>query len=113
MSFPDLNGGETMEKRSDRRLTARIDARFFYGSLFYSGTILNISVKGMFIAARRSFPPGTVFVVLFRIDGDVLKVIARVRRISVIDGEVEGMGLELVSPSRRYMEFAGHLLDKS
>lgn len=101
-----------MEKRSDRRVTARIDARFFYGSLFYSGTILNLSEKGMFIAARKSFPPGTIFVILFRIDGEVLKVIARVRRTAAGRGDEEGMGLELLSPSRRYIEYTGSLLNE-
>ncbi|UCD35609.1 MAG: PilZ domain-containing protein [Nitrospiraceae bacterium] len=99
-----------MERRSGRRLTARLDARFFFGSLLYSGTILNISEKGMFITARRSFPSNTVFVVIFRIDGEILKVIARVRRNAPLGGDVEGMGLELVSPSRRYAEYAGRLM---
>jgi hypothetical protein len=31
------------EKRAVKRFSANIDARFFYGNIFYSGNVLNIS----------------------------------------------------------------------
>ncbi len=82
-----------------------MDARFFYGNLFYSGTILNISEKGMFINTKRFFPSESMLVVLMRVDTSLLKVIARVKRMVKSNLDDEGIGVELLSPSAAYREF--------
>lgn len=100
---------KAMERRSHTRMSTKIDARFFYGNLFYSGTVSNISQKGMFINTRRLLPSGAIFVVLIRIENQLLKVIARVKRNIRDNGSSDGMGVELLSPSVTYMDLVSGL----
>lgn len=100
---------KAMERRSHARISTKIDARFFYGNLFYSGTVSNISGKGMFINTKRLLPSGSIFVVLIRTENQLLKVIARVKRNIRDNGVNDGMGVELLSPSAMYMDLVGGL----
>ncbi|KPK02009.1 MAG: hypothetical protein AMK71_03755 [Nitrospira bacterium SG8_35_4] len=97
------------EKRAFKRINANIDARFFYGNIFYSGTVLNISEKGMFINTKRFLPSDSMFVIIIREGNALLKVIAKVRRYSVDSGSFYGMGVELLSPSADYVKFINRL----
>lgn len=103
------NSLKVMEKRSHTRIPTKIDARFFYGNLFYSGTVLNISQKGMFINTRRLLPSGSIFVVLIRTENQLLKVIARVKRNKRENSSDDGMGVELLSPSAMYTDLISRL----
>jgi hypothetical protein len=96
------------EKRAFKRINAKIDARFFYGNIFYSGTVLNISEKGMFINTKRCLPSDSMFVIIIREENALLKVIAKVRRSSA-GSSSDGMGVELLRPSADYMEFINRL----
>jgi hypothetical protein len=100
---------KVMEKRAHNRISTKIDARFFHGNLFYSGSVTNISQKGMFINTKRLLPSGAIFVVLIRIENQLLKVIARVRRNVRDNSGGEGMGVELLSPSEMYMNLVSGL----
>jgi hypothetical protein len=93
------------EKRLHQRITANIDARFFYGNLFYSCSVLNLSEKGMFIHTRRCLPQNALFVIIFRTGDELVKVIARVKRIQNNASSCDGMGLELLNPSAEYLVF--------
>ncbi len=99
------------ERRSfkRKRITANIDARFFYGNMFYSGTVLNLSEKGMFINTRRCLPFEPMFVVIIRIENELLNVIAKVKRITKLNTDCDGMGVELLSPSNGYLELIKRL----
>jgi hypothetical protein len=99
----------TSEKRAFERINANIDARFFYGNMFYSGTVLNISEKGMFIHTKRRLPSESMFVIIIREDNALLKVVAKVRRFSDGAGDRDGMGVELLSPSVDYRRFIDRL----
>jgi len=98
-----------MEKRAHPRIPTKIDARFFYGNLFYSGTVSNISQKGMFVNTRRLLPTGSIFVILIRAENQLLKVVARVKRNIRENGSHDGMGVELLSPSAPYMDLVSGL----
>lgn len=99
----------SFEKRSFKRINTNIDARFFYGDIFYSGTVLNISEKGMFIHTKRRLPSDSMFVIIIREEHALLKVIAKVRRYSVDYTGSDGMGVELLSPSADYVKFINRL----
>jgi hypothetical protein len=99
----------TAEKRTHKRIAANIDARFFSGNIFYSGTVLNISEKGMFINTKRCLPSDSMFVIIIREENSLLKVIAKVRRFSANGSSCDGMGVELLSPSVDYMKFINRL----
>ena len=97
------------ESRSCARMQTNIDARYFYGNLFYSGTVLNLSDCGMFISTSRFLPSDSMFVVIIRLEDELLKVIAKVKRIASTDGNSAGMGVELLSPSRSYLDFVSKM----
>lgn len=106
----EKNGSlKVMERRSHTRISTKIDARFFHGNLFYSGSVSNISQKGMFINTKRLLPSGAIFVVLIRIENQLLKVIARVKRNVRDNSDGDGMGVELLSPSDMYMDLVSGL----
>lgn len=97
------------EKRAFKRIAANIDARFFFGNIFYSGTVLNISEKGMFINTKRCLPSDSMFVIIIREEHALLKVIAKVRRSTLGGGGCDGMGVELLSPSADFIKFIDRL----
>jgi len=98
-----------MERRAAERVAANIDARFLCSNVFYSGTVLNLSEKGMFIRTRKYFPSNTGFMVVIRSDDDLLKVMVRVKRIIMGDANDDGMGVEIVQPDADYLEFVNRL----
>lgn len=105
----DIRPMTTSEKRAFKRVAANIDARFFFGNIFYSGMVLNISEKGMFINTKKCLPFDSMFVIIIREDNTLLKVIAKVKRSSLGGGSCDGMGVELLSPSADYMKFVNRL----
>jgi len=98
-----------VEKRAYKRINTNIDARFFYGNIFYSGRVLNLSEKGMFINTKKCLPHDSMFVVILKEGEELLKVIAKVKRLSISDEGCEGMGVELLSPSVGYLDFINKL----
>ena len=97
------------ERRSCERIQTNIDARFFYGNLFYSGTVLNVSDSGMFISTKRYLPSDSMFVVIIRLENELLKVIAKVKRMTSTAGNSAGMGVVLLSPSRSYLDLVNRM----
>ncbi len=97
------------EKRSRERIGTNINASFFQGNLFYSGTVLNLSEKSMFITTKKRLPADSMFVVVFREYDKLMKVIAQVKRNAVNNLHGEGLGIELVSPPAVYAEFVNQL----
>jgi hypothetical protein len=111
-SFFGKEGGKRglkMEKRTVERLQSGIDARFTYGDMFYSGTILNLSEKGMFIRTKICLPPGAMFVVMVREDNELLKMLARVKYSLRSRGHYEGMGVKILNPPTNYKEYVDKL----
>ena len=107
--YKENSSTKVTERRSHTRISTKIDARFFYGNLFYSGTVSNISQKGMFINTKRLLQSGSIFVVLIRIENQLFKVIARVKRNIRNNSVNDGMGVELLSPSAMYMDLVSGL----
>ena len=99
-----------MENRNFKRIQTKIDARFFYGNLFYSGTVLNVSENGMFINTKRFLPIDSMFVVIVRSNHNYFKVIAKVKRAQKLTDVFNGMGVELLSPSTDYLKFINNLI---
>ena len=94
-----------MQKRVYDRLPANVDVKFFYGNMFYSGIITNLSEHGMFIRTRRCLPFESKFEIFFHLKDDVLKVPAKVTRIVKTDVFFDGMGVELFNQPAQYLEF--------
>jgi len=94
-----------MERRAVKRITVSLDARFFYGNLFYSGRILDLSEQGMFLNTRKCLPTGSMFVIVIRLEDELFKVLASVKRMKKGEGCYDGMGLELIKPSGHYKNY--------
>jgi hypothetical protein len=98
-----------MEKRTIDRVYSDIDARFNYGNMFYSGTILNLSEKGMFIKTKICLTPGSMFVVMIREENELLKMLARVKYSTRSGLHYEGMGVAILNPPTNYKEYVDRL----
>ena len=107
--FKKSESSASIEKRSIKRIGTNINASFFQGNLFYSGTVLNLSEKSMFITTKKRLPADSMFVVVFREYDKLMNVIAQVKRNAVNNLQSDGMGIELVSPPAGYVEFVNQL----
>jgi hypothetical protein len=94
-----------MEKRAVERIAAEIDTRFFYGNMFYSGTAVNLSERGMFVHTHSCVPANSEFLVIIKDKKELIKISARVKRVTKTEDRFDGMGIELLNPSARYLEF--------
>ncbi|UCH79761.1 MAG: PilZ domain-containing protein [Nitrospiraceae bacterium] len=96
------------EKRAHERIPALIDIHCF--SIDCYGTITNLSVNGMFITSQKmSFPFDTKFEICIPLQEDELKVGVRVNRITKSTGYYDGVAVELVNPSEKYLQFISRL----
>lgn len=97
-----------LEKRAFERIPAHVDFHCFNIDCF--GTITNLSANGMFIRSQKMrFPFETQFEILIPLKGEELRVCARVRRITRSRSYYDGIGVELVNPSKNYLEFISRL----
>jgi hypothetical protein len=104
-----VNSNCFVERRAFERIPASVGVRFFYGNMFYSGTISNLSENGMFISTRRYIPTKTMFVVVIRAGNELLKVLAKANRVIKTNGSRDGIGVEILEPSTEYLEFVNKL----
>lgn len=98
-----------IEKRSDQRIPVSIEIRFFYGKMFYSGTVSDISKKGMFINTAECIPPNYRIVIIIPYKNDLLTVNSSVSRLRQNSGHFDGMGIEILHPKNNYIEFVDSL----
>ena len=90
-----------MEKRVFQRIPIGNEVSILYKKKIYSGTVLNLSEKGMFICTRECFPSDSII----RIESNLLKMHVRVKWLSVMNGYYDGVGVELTKLSKNYLEF--------
>jgi len=98
-----------IEKRSYERVHSNIDVRFNCGNIFYSGTAINISKGGMLIKTDNCLPITSGIVVIMRNNNTLLQVISRVRRLNTNKNHIDGMGIEILTPSNIYKNFVSNL----
>ena len=100
------------ERRAGIRKTANLEARFFYGNRVYTGTVTNISDRGMFINTAILFPKDSKVEIMLCLNNKVLKVPVTVRRNVRSDYQCfgtcdNGIGVELLSIPPGYREYVG------
>ncbi len=98
-----------MEKRIFERIPSSLAVRFPHENMFYSGTVLNLSEKGMFISTKRLFPAYSVFSITIKRENELLKVFVRVKRAMKTNGYYDGIGVEILNPQKKYLEFVENL----
>jgi hypothetical protein len=98
-----------MEKRSFERIAANVDVRFSYGYIFYTGKISNLSEKGLFIRTRNCLPDNSIVLIMFRVENELLKLLARVKRSAKSGNNHDGIGIEILNPQEKYLNYIDSL----
>ena len=98
-----------MEKRSFERIDADVDVRFSYGYIFYTGNIKNLSERGLFIRTKNCLPDNSLILIMFRVEDELLKILARVKRSSKSNRYNDGMGIEVINPQSKYLDFVDNM----
>lgn len=102
------NTPSDIERRSSVRVPVGEDVKICEGNLFFSGTALNISDRGMFIGTKKSFPLNAISLIVMRIKDRLLKLPAKIKRSTLETGFYDGIGVELIDPPRDYLEFLNY-----
>ena len=99
-----------MHRRAFERITVKIPVKFYFGDNNYSGTVKNLSKNGMFIDSNNLCSPfDSEFNVIFPVHDEVLNIPVRICRITKTEGCYDGIGVALLNPSQKYLEFVGGL----
>jgi desulfoferrodoxin (superoxide reductase-like protein) len=98
-----------MEKRISERISTSLKVKLSWGNEINSAVITNLSKDGMLINSEICIPIESKFDVLIHQNEGMLKVPAKVRRLSKTGNEYDGMGVELSNPSAQYIDFINSL----
>jgi hypothetical protein len=99
-----------MQKRAFKRIRSNIKVKFSCCDIHYDGIITNLSENGMFInTSGMSFPFDSELEILIHLENMMLKVPVKVSRMTKSRDCYDGMGVELLNPPQRYLEFINSL----
>ena len=96
-----------MKKRAFERIPVDFEVRLPCGNMFYSGTVLNLSEKGMFISTKRIYPVDSILNI--QMEKETVYLLARVKSFKKTDGNSDGIGVEILNPPQNYLEFVSSL----
>jgi len=98
-----------MEKRAYDRIPVNLGIRFICDDSLYSGIATNLSEKGMCINAVMclSFDPNAEMNITLKEED--LTLTAKVKRITMTDSFYDTLGLEVLNPSKEYLELVNSL----
>ncbi|MEN8262912.1 MAG: hypothetical protein ABFR82_05570 [Nitrospirota bacterium] len=100
-----------MEKRELQRWTAELELRFYYWNLFYPGTILDISEKGMFIKTDICIPREACLPLIIRTGSEMINISVEVKHVVVTDNHCTGLGVEVLKSNAKYHNFLNSLMN--
>ena len=99
-----------MPRRSHERIAAYFKARFSCHDIDYSGTVRNLSEKGMLLETDELyFPFDSKFEVTIHHQDNSLQVPVRLNRVVLSPGAEDSIGVEVTDPSPDYLQFVGDL----
>jgi hypothetical protein len=100
-----------MQGRAFERIPLHIKVQFSCFGIDYKGTVTNISENSMFIRTyEMSFPFESQFDVFIPLkDGDMLSVSVTVKRLSISNGNYDGIGTELLNPPQEFLDLVRNL----
>jgi hypothetical protein len=102
------NEPSDIERRSAVRVPVGEDVKICEGNLFFSGTALNLSEKGMFIGTKKYFRREAISLIVMRLKDRLFKLPAKIKRSTLKTGFYDGIGVELINPPRDYIEFLNY-----
>lgn len=94
-----------MERRAFERKASSLPVKYFCDKTQYSGTIKNLSEKGMFITTCDFLPCDDTLELLVPVKEELSKFIAKIRRIIKIDDHNYHIGVELLHPPKNYIKY--------
>ncbi len=94
-----------MNKRSFKRVTYRLYAKFFSGEEMCTAVVKNLSKNGMRIDSKLKLPSDPKFQLSVHLKDHVIKVSAKMRRIIIKGDSIEGIAVVIENPSKEYLEF--------
>ncbi|MEF9427569.1 MAG: PilZ domain-containing protein [Candidatus Mariimomonas ferrooxydans] len=94
-----------MEKRISRRIPVKRLLRFPCCNTYHSGTVTNLSENGMFIHTMMCFPVQSKLELSIPLENEILKVPVKVNRIVKAGNVYDGMGVELMNLTKKYLKF--------
>jgi hypothetical protein len=96
--------GSFKEKRGIERVPVNEEVVISHKNMFYAGTVLNLSGKGMFIGTMKFFPLNSRVAISFRKRNDSMNLFATIKRAAKINKFYDGFGVELSDPPQAYLE---------
>ncbi len=98
-------GGE----RDCKKMSAKVNARYFFGNFLSLGTVTGLSENCMCINTDMCIPLGSRIELLIPSGKDILSVPVSVRRFNNKDSIFDTMCVEVLNPSSGYTEFVNSL----
>ncbi len=98
-----------MWRRSFNRIPTDIKVKFFSGTEMCYGTVMNLTEKGMFIRTKVNFPLQPQLRILMPCKDEFLRLNVWVKSFGGSDSINNGLGVELLNPPQKYLEFVGNL----
>jgi hypothetical protein len=99
-----------MQRRAFERMPVNIKIKFYCNNMDYVGVVMNLSENGMFISTREmSFPFDSEFEIVFPLEEEMLIIPVKITGITKKSDHYDGIGVKLLNPPQRYLEFVANL----
>jgi hypothetical protein len=93
--------------RECRKIRVSLDARYFFGNLLSLGDVMNITEDCMCISTMMVIPLNSIIELLIPLNKDIMSVPVRVCKFADIESSYSTMSVEILKPSKKYLEFVG------
>ena len=105
------SGDIPMARRATWRIPIRLNVKLNAGGTVCSGTVTNLSEKGMFISIEDScLAEGTNCEITIFLEDKMLHLQGKLVRLAEVKGRLEGIGVELTESPQGYQDFVENLL---
>jgi hypothetical protein len=98
------------ERRTFKRMSVNMSIRFFSEKSHYTATVVDCTKNGIGINTYCNCLPCSYKVdLLVPLDKDILKMKGKISRIQKISDVSYGIGIELLKPPQKYLDFIDNL----
>lgn len=99
-----------MQKRLFDRISSNIRVSFDNCNTSCRGVVINLSGDGMLIRSEEiSFPMDMKFEIYIPLQKEILHVPVEVSRLMKSHGDYDGLGVRLLNPPQKYLDFIDNL----
>jgi hypothetical protein len=97
------------KKRAFERIQKNICVKLLSGKSQYTGIIMNLSERGMFIFTKETAPLKPKLEILIPLKKEILKVQGTIKSLGKAGKIYNGVGVELLHPAKNYLKFISNL----